>query len=89
MRGLKQHLTQLHGLPPRFRQRVLFLGESLEDAERLDSPMDLDVVLLTFADVSEGQAEELAAAAAKGSIAEVGSYQPAFMLQQTCRTLHA
>ena len=86
MRGLKQHLTQLHGLPPRFRQRVLFLGESLEDAERLDSPMDLDVVLLTFADVSEGQVETLAAAASQGSISEVGSVEPAYMLEQFCRT---
>ena len=46
VKGLKQRLTQLHGLPPRFRQRVLFHGESLNDTVTLDSPMDLDIVLL-------------------------------------------
>ena len=39
--------------------------------------MDLDLVLLTFSDVSERQVEELAAAATQGSISEVGSFEPA------------
>ena len=52
VKGLKLRLNQRHGLPPRFRQRVLFHGEILEDAMTLDSPMNLDLVLLTFADVS-------------------------------------
>ena len=46
VRGLKQKLNELHGLPPRFRQRVLLHGESLEDTVKLDCPMDLDLVLL-------------------------------------------
>ena len=53
---------------------------------RLDSHMDLDLVVLTFSDVSEGQVETLAAAASQGSISEVGSVEPAYMLEQFCRT---
>ena len=41
VRGLKQRLNQLHQLPPRFRQRVLFYGENLADAAMLTFPMDL------------------------------------------------
>ncbi|CAE6940098.1 Kidins220, partial [Symbiodinium sp. CCMP2456] len=70
VKGLKQHLTQLHGFPPRFRQRVFLHGELLEEAVKLDSPMTLDLVLLAFAGVSEKQVEELAAAAQQGSISE-------------------
>ncbi|CAE7876403.1 ANKRD50 [Symbiodinium sp. KB8] len=73
VKGLKQHLTQLHGLPPRFRQRVFFHGEILEEDVKLDSSMNLDLVVLTFSDVSEGQAEKLAAAASQGSFSEVES----------------
>ena len=86
VKGLKQRLTQLHGLPPRFRQRVFCHRENLEEAVRLDSPMDLDLVLLTLSDVSERQVEELAAAATQGSISEVGSFEPAYMIEQICRT---
>ena len=52
MRSLKKRLTQLHGLPPRFRQRLLLDGETLEDTAKLDCPTSLELVLLTFADVS-------------------------------------
>ena len=74
VKGLKRHLTQLHGLPPRFRQRVLFHHSSLEDAVKLDSPMDLDLVLLPFADVSQEQVAELSAAAMRGSVSKVGKF---------------
>ena len=83
---MKLRLSHLHGLPPRFRQRVFYRGENLEEAVRLDSPTDLDLVVLTFSDVSEGQVETLAAAASQGSISEVGSVEPAYMLEQFCRT---
>ncbi|CAE6924894.1 Kidins220 [Symbiodinium sp. KB8] len=86
VRGLKQHLTQLHGLPPRFRQRVFFHGENLEDDVKLDSPMDLDLVLLTFADVSAEQVEELTAVAGRGSVSEVRSSETVYMHDPVCRT---
>ncbi|CAE7945673.1 ANKRD50, partial [Symbiodinium sp. KB8] len=73
VKGLKQRLSDLHGLPPRFRQRVFFHGEPLKDDMTLDSPMNLDLVLLTFADVSQRQVDELAAAALQGSLSEVES----------------
>ena len=73
MKGLKQRLTQLHGLPTRFRPRVLFNGENLKDEMTLDYPLDLELVLLTFADVSQSQMLDLEAAATQGSISQVGS----------------
>ena len=73
VRDLKDRLNQRHGMPPRFRQRLLFHGKSLDDTTQLDSPMDLDLVLLTFADVTQSQVDELTAAATEGSINEVGS----------------
>ena len=72
VKALKQRLAQLRGLPPRFRQRVLFRGEILKDTVTLDSPMNLDLVLLTFADVSQKQVDCLAAAAMQGRMSEVG-----------------
>ena len=75
VKGLKQRLTQVYGLPPPFRQRVLLNGESLKDAVRLDSPMNLDLALLTYADVSQDQIDDLAAAARQGSVSKVGSLQ--------------
>ena len=59
VRSLKQQLTHLHGLPPRFRQRLLRGGENLDDTAELDSPMNLDLVLLPFAEVSETQVNDL------------------------------
>ena len=79
MKGLKQLLTQVYGLPPRFRQRVFYDGESLKDTVRLDSPMDLDLVLLTFTDVSQRQVDDLAAAARQGSVSKVGSFTTVYI----------
>ena len=39
----------------------------------LDYPLDLELVLLTFADVSQSQMLDLEAAATQGSISQVGS----------------
>ena len=83
VKGLKQRLNQLHGLPPRFRQRILFHGETLEDTVMLNSPMNLDLVLLTFADVSQRQVEDLAYAAEQGSVSEVGSFGAVFVQYYT------
>ena len=71
VRGLKQCLNQQHGLPSRFRQRVLLHGEILEETAKLDSPMDLDLVVLAFADVSQWEVDELSFHAAGGMMAEV------------------
>ena len=71
VRSLKQHLHQRHGCPPRFRQRLFLHGKTLEDSVELESSMDLDLVLLSFADVSQAQADDLAAAAKQGRLAEV------------------
>ena len=78
VKGLKQRLSDLHGLPPRFRQRVFFHGEPLKDDMTLDSPMNLDLVLLTFADVSQRQVDELAAAALQGSLSEVANLETVY-----------
>ena len=75
VRDLKDRLNQRHGMPPRFRQRLLFHGKSLDDTTQLDSPMDLDLVLLTFADVTQSQVDDLTTAAAEGSMDEVGSLE--------------
>ena len=73
VRGLKQRLKQSHGLVPRFRQRLLFDGESLAETALLHAPMDLCLVLLPFVAVSEKQVDDLASAAWRGAMAEVES----------------
>ena len=74
VRDLKDQLHQRHSMPPRFRQRLLFNGKSMDDTTMLDKPMDLDLVLLTFADVTQSQVDELTAATNEGFIDEVGSF---------------
>ena len=70
VRALKQQLNRVHGMPSRFRQRLLFGGAALDDCAHLDSPMDLELVLLAYTVASETQAKQLLAAAANGSISE-------------------
>ena len=71
VKSLKRRLSQLPGVPPRFRQRLLLNGRQLEDAAELDSPMDLQLVLLPFADMSQAEGCEFAAAARQGFAAKV------------------
>ena len=40
--------------------------------DRIDSPMELEVVLLAYSRASDLQKEELRSAARRGSVAEVG-----------------
>ena len=40
VKALKQRLHQQHGLPPRFRQRLVHEGRFLPDALKLDSAVD-------------------------------------------------
>ena len=70
VRGLKRHLNQLRGFPLGFRQRLLLNGGALEDAVKLESPMDLDLVLMQFVDASEEQVSDLLRAAADGAEVE-------------------
>ena len=70
VRSLKRRLSQLPGVPSRFRQRLLLNGRELEDAMELDSPMELQLVLLPFTDVARWQANNFVAAARRGSAAE-------------------
>ena len=70
VRALKQQLNLVQGMPPRFRQRLLFGGAALDDSAHLNSPMDLELVLLAYTVASETQAKQLLAAAANGSTSE-------------------
>ena len=71
IRGLKTCLIELHGLVPRFRQRLLVHGEILEKTTMLHSPMHLHLLfVLPFADVCQSQVHALAAAAECGSNAK-------------------
>ena len=72
VKSLKQQLSQLHGVPPRFRQRLLLHGKCLDDSFPLDSPLDLELVLLCFASVSQTEVDELANAAARGFMTQAG-----------------
>ena len=76
VKGLKQRLHQQHGLPPRFRQRLLHEGNALDDAVKLDSAMDLQVLIVSFSEVSEDQQYELIEAASDGRVAEAGGMVP-------------
>ena len=76
VRALKQQLNGLHGMPNRFRQRLFSCGSPLDDSEMLSSPLDLELVLLTHADATQTQADELVTAVANGSTTEVPYAQP-------------
>ena len=67
VRALKQHLNQLHGLAPRFRQRLLLHGRCLEDTATLHSAMELELVVLAIIpDRSTDEVQEFTAAAGAG-----------------------
>ena len=74
-RDVKQQLSQLDALPPRFRQRLFHLGASLDDADKVDSAadLDLDLVVLNFCSASQAQLDELVAAAREGSVEKAGA----------------
>ncbi|CAE7946390.1 Ankyrin repeat domain-containing protein 50 [Symbiodinium microadriaticum] len=48
VRSLKLRLHQRHGLPTRFRQKLVHEGRNLDDDEKLDTAMDLTVLVLAF-----------------------------------------
>ncbi|CAE7500026.1 mask [Symbiodinium necroappetens] len=68
VRDLKRHLQGLCGLP-RFRQRLVSKSLGiLEDDDTLDSPMDLQLVLLDFASASQEQVDSVISAAKAGHV---------------------
>eukprot|EP00439_Symbiodinium_sp_Y106_P033859 s399_g4.t1 len=70
VRALKQRLQAHCGLP-RFRQRLLHGGRNLDDSVALDSPLDLQLVLLSLIDASDFQQGELEDVISEGSAAQV------------------
>ena len=80
VRCVKLHLHRLHGCPSRFRQRLLLHGERLADAVKLESTMELDLVLLTFVESSQEQVDALVTAARLGSLVEVGKSETAYVV---------
>ena len=72
VRALKQHLNQQHGLPPRFRQRLLLHGKCLEDTATLHHGMELELVILAFIpNPSSDEVQEFTAAASNGDFDKV------------------
>ena len=76
VKALKHRLHQQHGLPPRFRQRLLHDGHTLDDAVKLDTAMDLQVLIVAFSEFSEDQQQELYVAASDGNVAKAGRVCP-------------
>ena len=72
VRALKRRLNQLHGLQPRFRQRLLLHGKCSEDAATLHPGMELELILLVFVpNPSPDEVHECTAAAHAGSFDKV------------------
>ena len=65
IKALKLRLHQQHGLPPRFRQKLMHSDKPLDDDTELDSVIGLEAV-----PTSPSEPEQLAAAAEHGSTAE-------------------
>ena len=72
-KALKRHLQVQCGLS-RFRQELLHNGTVLNDETSLQSPLDLQLVLLPFSSTSQPQADKFAAAAASGHDLQVEQF---------------
>ena len=70
VRTLKKHL-QGSCKVPRFRQRILCDGAALDEDFRFSSPLDLQLVLLSFLPASKIQIDELSAASEDGEASAV------------------
>ena len=74
---LKQHLNQLHGLPQRFRQRLVLQGQILEDTATLHPGMELELVVLAFIpNRSPDEVQKFTAAAHGGDFRKVRGLTP-------------
>ena len=74
VKALKQMLHHLHCAPPRFRQRLIHQGVNLDDAEVLDAPLDLTLVLQPLCIRSWTHVEELVNAARDGLVQKAGFF---------------
>ena len=70
VRAVKQRLHKTHGVPPRFRQRVLLDGKNLDDAAEVDASMDLHLLVLTLCG-AQVEADSLVKLAEDGLVKEV------------------
>ena len=88
---VKRRLQELHGLPRRFRQRLLLQGSNrnLDDADELHFPQDLELVVLSFSSPSPAQVDEIVAAARNGSVKEADVLNGRQELQQKLESLVA
>eukprot|EP00439_Symbiodinium_sp_Y106_P055112 s173_g7.t1 len=75
VKALKQRLHQQNGLPPRFRQKLLHEGTVLDDAVKLASVMEPQVLAATSPDAVAREPRQLAAAE-HPSVAEDGLPPP-------------
>ena len=89
VRALKQHLNERHGLPPRFRQRLLLQGKCLEDTATLQLGMELELVVLAFIpNPSPDEVQEFTAAAGSGNFDEVRTFSEAqFRTRQSAQIM--
>ena len=72
VRALKRRLNQLHGLPPRFSQRLLLHGKCLEDTATLHPGMELELVIMAFIpNPSPDEVQEFTASAGAGHFDKV------------------
>ena len=72
VRALKQHLNQLHEMPPRFRQRLVLHDQCLEDTAALQPGMELDLIILAFIpNPSADEVQELTVGAGAGQLNKV------------------
>ena len=87
MKFLKQRLHLQHGLQPRFRQRLLYKGNTLDDAVRLDSTVDFDAASVTFCEESESKQRSPATSEQKsvGDAALKRQLDPGDSLPPPCR----
>ena len=72
VKALKQRLHQQHGMQPRFRQRLLHDGSTLGDDVKLDSAMDLQILIVDFDKAAEVLRLDLYDAAGLGNLTQVG-----------------
>ena len=73
VRSLKLHLQKLCGVP-RFRQRLLHDGMFMDEGFKLDSHMDVQLVLQPYCDASQEQLEGLANACSGGMVQDVEGF---------------
>ena len=75
---LKRYLHRRRGFPTRFRQRLLLCGKPMDDSAKLDSSMNLELVLLNCSESSQMLAQKLLTAALNNSASDAPSLTRAY-----------